>query len=144
MRRVLLKSKIHRATVTAADLHYEGSVTIDAALMQLADIVPYEQVQIYDITRGSRLTTYAIPGPPGKGDVCINGAAAHLVRPGDLVIICSYAEYEESELPNHRPAIVRVDAHNRLIEGPIAAVPDAGGHDAPDDAEATQCVARHP
>ncbi|RMG38663.1 MAG: aspartate 1-decarboxylase [Planctomycetota bacterium] len=118
MRRILLKSKIHRGRVTEANLHYEGSVTIDAALMEAADIAPYEQVQIYDITRGSRLTTYAIPGPNGSGEICINGAAAHLVQPGDLVIICSYAEYEAAELKHHQPRIVHVDARNRVAERP--------------------------
>ncbi|MEN8161280.1 MAG: aspartate 1-decarboxylase, partial [Myxococcota bacterium] len=91
MIRTLLKSKIHRATVTEANLEYEGSVTIDTDLMEAGDLVPYEQVQIYDCTNGSRLTTYAIPGEAGSGEICINGAAAHLVKPGDIVIIASYA-----------------------------------------------------
>ena len=115
MKRTLLKSKIHRARVTAADLHYEGSVTIDLDLMEAADIVEYEQVDIYDVTNGARLTTYAISGPRGSGTICINGAAAHLVKPGDLVIIASYAQYGQQEVCAHEPRICRVDAENRLV-----------------------------
>lgn len=113
MKRTLLKSKIHRALVTGADLHYEGSVTIDPDLMKAADLLDYEQVEIYDVTNGARLSTYVIPGEPGTGTVCINGAAAHLVRPEDLVIIASYAEYDEAEARSHVPRIVHVDARNR-------------------------------
>lgn len=120
MRRTLLKSKIHRATVTEANLDYEGSVTIDRALMDAADIVDHEQVQIYDVTNGSRLTTYAIPGPAGSGVVCINGAAAHLVKAGDLVILATYAEYDEADVRRHRPRVVFVDSENDIAE-PIAA-----------------------
>ena len=116
MRRTLLKSKIHRATVTEANLDYEGSVTIDRDLMDAADIVDHEQVQIYDVTSGSRLTTYAIPGPPASGVICINGAAAHLVKEGDLVILATYAEFKEREIPEHRPRVVFVDAENRVAE----------------------------
>jgi aspartate 1-decarboxylase len=115
MYRTLLKSKIHRARVTAADLHYRGSVTIDRRLMDAADIIEHEQVAIYDITNGARLKTYAISGPPGSGTICINGAAAHLVRPGDLVIIASYAQYEDQEARAHQPHIVLVDEQNRII-----------------------------
>ncbi len=113
MKRILLKSKIHRATVTEADLDYEGSVTVDCELMRAADIVHHEQVQIYNITNGSRLTTYAIPAEAGSGVICINGAAAHLVNPGDLVIIASYAEYNEKEIERHEPKVVVVDDENR-------------------------------
>ena len=120
MRRTLLKSKIHRATVTEANLDYEGSVTIDRALMEAADIVEHEQVQIYDVTNGSRLTTYAIPGPPGSGVVCINGAAAHLVRQGDLVILATYADFEEPAVGRHKPRIVFVNQDNQIAE-PVAA-----------------------
>jgi aspartate 1-decarboxylase len=116
MRRTLLKSKIHRATVTEANLDYEGSVTIDRALMDAADIVDHEQVQIYDVTNGSRLTTYAIPGPAGSGVVCINGAAAHLIKAGDLVILATYAEYEEAEVRRHCPRVVFVDSDNEIAE----------------------------
>ncbi len=113
MHRFLLKSKIHRATVTEADLNYDGSVTLDRDLMDAADIVPHERVEIYDITNGARLTTYAISGPRGTGTVCINGAAAHLVKPGDLVIIVSYAEYSNEEAADHQPSVVLVDHQNR-------------------------------
>jgi aspartate 1-decarboxylase len=115
MKRTLLKSKIHRARVTESDLHYQGSVTIDGALMEAADIVEYEQVDVYDITNGARLTTYAISGPRGSGTICINGAAAHLVKPGDLVIIASYAHYDQEHVVGHEPRICRVDAGNRLV-----------------------------
>ena len=114
MQRILLKSKIHRATVTDAQLHYEGSVTIDTDLMRAADIVEHEQVQIYDVDNGNRLTTYAISGPSGSGTICINGAAAHLVSPGHLIIICSYAQFEEIEIGTHRPRVVHVDGQNRM------------------------------
>lgn len=113
MKRTLLKSKIHRATVTDANLEYEGSVTIDPELLEAADIVVYERVEIYDITNGARLSTYAILGEPGAGEICINGAAAHLVNPGDLVIIASYAEYDESEIRTHEPRLILVDRQNR-------------------------------
>ena len=112
MKRTLLHAKIHRATVTQADLHYEGSVTIDRALMELADIREFESVDIYDITNGSRLRTYAISGPPDSGVLCINGAAAHLVHPGDLVIIACYVEVDSSEVETHSPRIILVDANN--------------------------------
>jgi len=115
MHRTLLKSKIHRARVTDADLHYRGSVTIDRRLMEAADIVEHEQVAIYDITNGARLTTYAISAPPGSGTMCINGAAAHLVRPGDLVIIASYALYADREARSHKPHVILVDDQNRLV-----------------------------
>src|SRR5438552_663263 len=97
MRRTLFKSKIHRATVTHADLDYEGSITIDAELMRAADIVPYEKVAVWNVTRGSRLETYAIEGGAGSGLVCVNGAAAHHNQPGDVVIIATFAELEEAE-----------------------------------------------
>lgn len=115
MKRVLLKSKIHRATVTEANLEYNGSVTIDQNLMAAADIVEYEQVQIYNITSGTRLTTYAISGEAGSGVICINGAAAHLVKPDDLVIIASYAEYKGKEARGHQPKVVLVDGLNQAI-----------------------------
>ncbi len=113
MQRTLLKSKIHRATVTDAQLHYEGSVTIDINLMQAADIIDHEQVHIFDVNNGNRLITYAIPGPAGSGTICINGAAAHLVDPGHLIIICCFAQYEERELAGHHPKVVHVDPKNR-------------------------------
>lgn len=116
MIRTMLKSKIHRAIVTEANLEYEGSVTIDALLMDAADLLPYEQVQIYDCTNGSRLTTYAIPGDPGSGEICINGAAAHLVKPGDTVIIASYVQVDEHEARGWEARRVFVDAANRPRE----------------------------
>ncbi len=122
MIRTLLKSKIHRACVTQADLHYKGSVTIDRDLMDAADILDHEQVDIYDITNGSRLTTYAIPGPPGSGVICINGAAAHLVNPNDLVIITSYAQYEDSEARSHEPIVLIVDERNHILANALEAV----------------------
>lgn len=116
MRRTLLKSKIHRATVTGADLHYHGSVTVDPLLLEAADIALHERVEIYDITNGERFATYAIPGRRGAGELRLNGAAAHKVSVGDLVILCSYAEYDEIELAGHRPRLVFVDENNRPIE----------------------------
>ncbi|NOX53088.1 MAG: aspartate 1-decarboxylase [Planctomycetes bacterium] len=123
MYRTLLKSKIHRARVTEADLHYRGSLTIDRDLMDAADILEYEQVEIYDITNGARLSTYAIAGPPGSGTICVNGAAAHLVKPGDLIIIASYAQYDSDEVAEHRPRILLVDEHNRVVSETAAAGP---------------------
>jgi aspartate 1-decarboxylase len=110
MRRRMMKSKIHRATVTDANLNYVGSITLDTVLMELADIREWEQVAVLDIDNGARFETYAIPG--GPGEVCLNGAAARLVHPGDKVIIITYADYEESELDGFQPAIVHVDATN--------------------------------
>ncbi len=123
MYRTLLKSKIHRATVTQADLHYEGSVTIDRDLLEAANIVPYEQVDIYDITNGSRITTYAIEGPSGSGVICINGAAAHCVQAGDMVIIASYARYHEDELKDHHPRVILVDENNNQRQSTDSAAP---------------------
>lgn len=116
MRRTLMKSKIHRATVTEADLHYEGSVTIDLNLMEAANIVPYEKVEIYDISNGSRLATYVIEGARGSGVICINGAAARLVHRGDMVIIVSYAEYDEAERAAHQPIVILVDENNEPVQ----------------------------
>jgi aspartate 1-decarboxylase len=115
MKRTLLKSKIHRATVTDASLHYEGSVTIDPLLMEATDIVEWEQVDVYDINNGNRLTTYAIPGERGSGVICLNGAAARLVHVGDLVIICSYAQYSDEERQTYQPRIVLVDERNQML-----------------------------
>jgi aspartate 1-decarboxylase len=110
----MMKSKIHRATVTGADLHYVGSVSIDPELMALADILPYEQVAVLDIDNGARFETYAITGGPGQ--ICLNGAAARLVAPGDKVILLTYAEYERDELPTYVPRVVHVDGRNRVID----------------------------
>ena len=114
--RTMLKSKIHRATVTQADLHYVGSVTIDQDLLEAADLLPGEQVAIVDITNGARLETYAIPGPRGSGVIGINGAAARLVHEGDLVIIISYAGLSDAETRAFQPRIVHVDADNRIVD----------------------------
>jgi aspartate 1-decarboxylase len=115
MRRTFFKSKIHRATVTHADLDYEGSVTIDEDLMDAAGIWDYEAVHIWNITRGTRLQTYAIKGQRGSGVICINGAAAHLNRPGDMVILATFAELDESEARQHEPKVVLVDRENRIV-----------------------------
>ncbi len=130
MQRTLMIGKIHRATVTQADLHYVGSLTIDANLMKAANIVEGEQVQVVDITNGGRLETYAITGEPGSGVIGVNGAAAHLVRPGDLVIIITYGRFDESEVDGHRPRVVHVDADNRQVylgDDPAEPVPGVAG-----------------
>ena len=118
MRRRMMKSKIHRATVTGANLHYVGSVSIDTELMALADILPYEQVAVLDIDNGARFETYAIEGE--RGQVCLNGAAARLVQPGDKVIIITYADYDDAELEGYVPRIVHVDAGNGPISEDLA------------------------
>ena len=114
--RIMMKSKIHRATVTQADLHYVGSVTLDAALMEAADLLEGEQVAIVDITNGARIETYVIPAPRGSGVIGINGAAAHLVHPGDLVIIMSYAVLSDAEARTLKPTVVHVDGQNRVVK----------------------------
>ncbi|HXE98304.1 MAG TPA: aspartate 1-decarboxylase [Dongiaceae bacterium] len=115
MQRIMLKSKIHRATVTGADLHYEGSVTIDRDLMDAADIVSYEKVAVWNVTNGSRLETYAIEGQRGSGVICLNGAAARLVAPRDLVIIASFVNMENAEAIKYEPKLVFVDEENRML-----------------------------
>lgn len=115
MYRTMLKSKIHRATVTQADLHYVGSVTVDADLMDAADLLPGEQVAIVDVTNGARLETYVIEGERGSGVIGINGAAAHLVRPGDTVILISYQAVEDHEARAVKPRIVHVGPDNRAV-----------------------------
>ena len=110
-----LKSKIHRATVTDADINYIGSITIDKKLMDSANLLPYEQVQVLNITNGNRLETYVIEGKENSGDICINGAAAHLVSPGDLVIIVSYCRISHSDLLSHKPVVIHVDKNNSII-----------------------------
>jgi aspartate 1-decarboxylase len=114
MLRVMMKSKIHRATITQADMHYEGSLTISAELMRAADILPYEMVHIYNISNGERFETYAIEGEAETGVICLNGAAARKGAPGDLIIITTYATYEAAELLQHRPKVVMVDQSNRF------------------------------
>lgn len=113
MRRRMFLGKIHRATVTQADLDYEGSITIDCDLLEAAGILPHEEVQIWNVTNGNRLATYALEGPRGSGVVCVNGAAAHLVDPGDVVILASFGELEDHELAGHEPRVVFVDDNNR-------------------------------
>ncbi|HEY6871608.1 MAG TPA: aspartate 1-decarboxylase [Geobacteraceae bacterium] len=115
MDRKMLKSKIHRATVTGADLHYEGSITIDKDLMEAADIIPYEAVCIWDVDNGSRFETYAIEGERGSGVICINGAAARMVAPRDLVIIASFVNMANEEALRHEPKLVFVDDKNRIL-----------------------------
>jgi aspartate 1-decarboxylase len=122
MRRTFFKSKIHRATVTHADLDYEGSVSIDEDLLEAAGIWEYEAVHVWNITRGTRLQTYAIKGARGSGVVCINGAAAHLNKPGDLVILATFAELEESEARDHEPVVVLVDRANKIVARDVAEV----------------------
>ena len=132
MMRTMLKSKIHRATVTQADLHYVGSVTIDEDLLDAADLVPGEQVAIVDVTNGARLETYVIPGERGSGVLGINGAAAHLVHPGDLVILISYGLMDGTEATSYLPRVVHVDAANRVVDlgsDPSAPVPGATDHE---------------
>jgi aspartate 1-decarboxylase len=123
MRRTMCKSKIHRATVTDANLAYEGSITVDATLMTAADLLEYEHVHVVNINNGARFETYVITGPADSGAIVLNGAAARLVQPGDKVIIMSYAAYAESELEDFEPRVVLVDEDNRIVHRP--------SHDAP-------------
>ena len=128
MKRTMFKSKIHRATVTHADLSYEGSVTIDEALMRAADILPYEKVAIWNATNGSRIETYAIAGESGSGVICVNGAAARHAQPGDVVILATFAEgVDEAEAKSWKPTVVRVDGSNRLVAtAPNSEIPGPG------------------
>ncbi len=127
MQRSMLKSKIHRATITQADVNYEGSLTLDEELLQAGDIVPYEEVHVWNVTRGTRFRTYAMLGPKGSGVCCANGAAALLALPGDLVIIATFTTVDDLELTGFQPRIVFVDKHNRIkstrteeIAGPLS------------------------
>jgi len=115
MQRTMLKSKIHRATVTDCDLDYVGSITIDAELLEAADILPHEQVAVVDIDNGARFETYTLAGEPGSGEIKVNGAAARLVHRGDTIIVISYAAYSSEELPAHVPRVVHVDARNQIL-----------------------------
>jgi aspartate 1-decarboxylase len=129
MLRTMMKSKIHRATVTQADLHYVGSVTVDEDLLDAADLLPGELVQVVDITNGARLETYTIAGERGSGVIGINGAAARLVQPGDLVILIGYGQMETDEAKQHRPHVVFVDERNRVVAtgaDPAEALPGSG------------------
>ena len=114
MRLSILKAKIHRATVTEADLNYEGSLTIDQTLLEASGILPYELIHVWDVTRGTRLITYAMIGEADSGVICVNGAGAHLVHPGDLVIIASFADMEEAEARSYQPVLIQVDEKNRI------------------------------
>jgi aspartate 1-decarboxylase len=116
MYRKMFKSKIHRATVTDADLNYEGSVTIDENLLKAADLLPYEKVAIWNVTNGERIETYTLLGPANSGTICINGAAAHKFNKGDLVIIASFASYSDKELKNYKPTVIFVDENNNIKE----------------------------
>lgn len=115
MYRIMMKSKIHRAVVTEANLNYVGSITVDATLLKAADILPNEKVQIVNNNNGARLETYAIPGPEGSGVICLNGAAARLVQPGDVIIIINYAGVPEEKCATHQPIVVFVDENNKLV-----------------------------
>ncbi len=116
MIRTMLKSKLHRATVTEANLEYEGSITIDSDLLREADILPYEQVEIYDCTNGARISTYVIEGEPGSGEICVNGAAAHLVKPHDTVIIASYVQVEDADAYNWNAIRMFMGPGNKPLE----------------------------
>jgi len=122
MRRRMMKSKIHRMTVTDANLNYVGSITLDPLLLDAADIREWEQVCVVDIDNGNRFETYAILGEPGAGDCCLNGAAARLVHPGDKVIVITYADYDDAELDRYVPQIVHVDASNQIITEELALI----------------------
>lgn len=119
MRRTLFKSKIHRATLTGTDLEYEGSISLDRDLMEAADLVPSERVQVLNLSTGDRLETYVIEAPAGSGEVRLNGPAARRGVVGDEVVVVSYAAYDEGEAREHRPVVVRVDADNRPVSGPL-------------------------
>jgi aspartate 1-decarboxylase len=121
MLRTMMKSKLHRGTVTAANLHYVGSITVDQDLMDAADLLPNEKVQVVDIDNGARLETYVIPGARGSGDLCLNGAAARLVQPGDKIIVISYGVYTDAEAREHTPTVLVLDETNRAA--PVAGEP---------------------
>ena len=122
MLRTMCKSKIHRATVTGADLNYIGSITIDPVLMEAADLLEFEQVSVVNVNNGARFETYVIPGERGRGEICLNGAAARLVHPGDKVIVISYGQYDEAEMETYRPRFIFVDEQNRISRDALRAV----------------------
>jgi len=121
MQRHMFKSKIHRATITSADLHYEGSLTVDEDLLDAADLVTYEEIQVVNVHNGQRFTTYVIPGPRGSGVIQLNGAAARLGEPGDLVILISYGIYDDREARTLQPRVVHVDSRNRIVRPALRA-----------------------
>ena len=110
----MMKSKLHRATVTETNVDYEGSLTIDTNLLEAADILPHEQIHVWDVTNGARLVTYALPGERGSGAMCVNGAGAHLIKTGDIIIIATYAELEDAEAKLHQPRVVFLGAGNKI------------------------------
>ena len=114
MRRFMMKSKLHRATVTETNVDYEGSLTIDADLLDAADILPHEQIHVWDVTNGARLVTYALEGARGSGTICVNGAGAHLIRTGDIVIIATYADLDDAEARRHQPRVLFIDRGNTI------------------------------
>ncbi|HEX2206230.1 MAG TPA: aspartate 1-decarboxylase [Longimicrobium sp.] len=122
MLRTMCKSKIHRATVTGADLNYIGSITIDPVLMEAADLLEFEQVSVVNVNNGARFETYVIPGERGGGEICLNGAAARLAHPGDKVIVISYGQYDEAEMERYRPQFIFVDEQNRISRDALRAV----------------------
>jgi aspartate 1-decarboxylase len=122
MQRIMFKSKIHRAKVTATNVDYEGSLTVDANLLEAADILPYEQIHVWDVSNGARLVTYALPGPRGSGQVCVNGAGAHLVKPGDLVIVATYTVMTGRKARKYEPTVVFVDGSNRMTDADPAEI----------------------
>jgi aspartate 1-decarboxylase len=136
MRRTMFKSKIHRATVTQAELNYEGSLTIDQDLLDAADILPYEQIHVWDVTNGTRLTTYALSGERGSGVICVNGAGAHLIKVGDTVIIATFTTLRTKEAKRYRPTVVFVDGQNRIKDEAdeamaVLAMPEPVPHEPP-------------
>lgn len=116
MLREMLRAKVHRATVTETNVNYEGSLTLDAALMKAAGMIPYERIDVYNADSGTRFSTYLIEGAPGSGVVCVNGAAAHLARPGERIIVATYAAFSPEEIATHHPTVVLVDSANRVKE----------------------------
>lgn len=126
MQRMMFKSKIHRATVTSANKDYEGSLTIDADLLDAADILPYEQIHVWDVSNGARLVTYALAGTRGSGEVCVNGAGAHLIKPGDLVIIATYTLMATRTSRKFEPTVVLVDGENKIRESVLNELTEAG------------------
>jgi len=114
MKRTMLRAKVHRISVTECDVAYEGSLTLDPVLMDRADMVPFERVEVYDVDNANRFATYLISGEPGSGECCVNGAAAHLVNVGDKLILASYTDVENRDVPNHRPRVVLVGEGNRI------------------------------
>jgi aspartate 1-decarboxylase len=125
MHRLMCKSKIHRATVTGADLNYIGSITVDPVLMEAADLLEYEQVHVVNLNNGARFETYVIQGTHGAGEICLNGAAARLAQPGDRVIVISYAQYDAGELEAYAPRFIFVDDANRIVDLPSSREPEA-------------------